>query len=59
MTHLPQRIRTRLWAVPENGAKALGIVVIVLLAFRIYKSQTGPALQAWHTWTANEMSARG
>lgn len=58
MTHLPQWIRTRLWAVLKNGAKALGIVVIVLLAFRIYKSQTGPALQPWHTWTANEMSAR-
>lgn len=58
MTHLPQWIRTRLWAVLINGAKALGIVVIVLLAFRIYKSQTGPALQPWHTWTADEMSAR-
>lgn len=58
MTNLPQRIRTRLLAVLKNSAKALGIVVIVLLAVRIYKSQTGPALQPWHTWTANEMSAR-
>lgn len=58
MTNLPQRIRTRLLAVLKNGAKALGIVVIVLLAVRIYKSQTGPALQPWHTWTANEMTAR-
>lgn len=58
MTTLPWRIRRRLWAVTKHALVVLGIVAIVLLAVRIYKSQTGPALHPWHTWTADEFSVQ-
>ncbi|MDY1035735.1 alpha/beta hydrolase [Lelliottia sp. CFBP8978] len=58
MATLPWRIRTRLLAVLKRTAIVLGIVVFILLAGRIYKTQTGPALHPWHTWTAHEMSAQ-
>lgn len=51
-------MRAQLLSTVKTVAKVLGIVLIVLLAFRVYKSQTGPALHPWHTWTAPEMSAR-
>lgn len=51
-------MRAQLFSTVKIVAKVLGVVLIVLLAFRIYKSQTGPALHPWHTWTAPEMSAR-
>lgn len=51
-------MRAQLLSTVKTVAKVLGIVLIVLLAFRVYKSQTGPALHPWHTWTAPEMSTR-
>ncbi|POZ18425.1 hypothetical protein C3Z09_02985 [Lelliottia aquatilis] len=58
MANLPWRIRVRLWAVIKRVVVVLGIVAIVLLSVRVYKSQTGPALHPWHTWTAHEMSGQ-
>jgi len=37
-------------------AIVLGIVLVVLLAVRIYISQQVPDLHRWHTWRADEMS---
>jgi alpha-beta hydrolase superfamily lysophospholipase len=51
-------MRAQLLSTVKIVARVLGIVLIVLLTFRIYKSQTGPALHPWHTWTAPEMSTR-
>ncbi len=36
----------------------VGIVLVVLLAVRVYLSQQGPELHLWHTWRADEMSVR-
>jgi len=58
MANLPWRIRVRVWALMKRAAMVLGIVLIVLLAVRVYKTETGPALHPWHTWTAHEMSVQ-
>ena len=58
MANLPWRIRVRLLTILKTTALALGVLLVVLLAAGIYTSQTGPALQPWHTWTGHEMSAR-
>ena len=39
-------------------AMIIGIIVLVLLAVRVYLSQQGPALHHWHTWRADEMSVQ-
>jgi hypothetical protein len=56
MANLPWRISMRLMVLAKKIALVIGVVLIVLLAIRIYASQKGPALHAWHTWTADEMS---
>ncbi len=56
MANLPWRISMRLMVLAKRIALVIGVVLIVLLAIRIYASQKGPALHVWHTWTADEMS---
>ncbi|WP_276853392.1 alpha/beta hydrolase [Enterobacter oligotrophicus] len=58
MANLPWRISVRLMALIKKMALVLGIVVVVLLAVRVYLSQQGPDLHLWHTWSAHEMSVR-
>lgn len=56
MANLPWRVSVRLMALAKKVAMVIGIIVVVLLAVRVYLSQQGPALHLWHTWRANEMS---
>lgn len=56
MANLPWRISVRLIVVAKKIAMVLGIILLVLLAVRVYLSQQGPALHRWHTWQADEMS---
>jgi len=58
MANLPWRMSLRLLSVVKKGALVLGILLAILLVVRIYASQQGPALQPWHTWHGEEMSAR-
>ena len=58
MANLPWRISVRLMIIARKVALILGVVLLVLLAIRIYASQKGPPLHEWHKWTGNEMSAR-
>lgn len=58
MANLPWRVSVRLMALAKKLAIVVGIVLIVLLAVRVYLSQQGPALHSWHTWRADEMSVR-
>lgn len=51
-------IGVRLMALTKKIAMVIGIIVLVLLAVRVYLSQQGPALHHWHTWRADEMSVR-
>lgn len=56
MANLPWRVSVRLMALAKKVAMVIGIIVVVLLAVRVYLSQQGPALHLWHTWRADEMS---
>ncbi|WP_447087357.1 alpha/beta hydrolase [Enterobacter bugandensis] len=56
MANLPWRISVRLTALAKKTGMVVGIVLVVLLAVRVYLSQQGPDLHLWHTWRANEMS---
>ena len=58
MANLPWRISVRLMALAKKIGMVVGIVLIVLLAVRVYLSQQGPELHLWHTWRADEMSVR-
>lgn len=58
MANLPWRVSVRLVLLIKKIVLVLGIVLVVLLAVRIYLSQQGPELHLWHTWTADEMSVR-
>lgn len=50
MANLPWRISVRLMALAKKMAMIAGVVLIVLLAVRVYLSQQGPELHLWHTW---------
>ncbi|QFQ09292.1 alpha/beta hydrolase [Enterobacter sichuanensis] len=58
MANLPWRVSVRVIALAKKMAMVVGIVVVVLLAVRVYLSQQGPELHLWHTWRADEMSVR-
>ena len=58
MANLPWRISVRLMVFLKKTAMVLGIVLLVLLAVRVYLSQQGPELHLWHTWRADEMSVQ-
>ena len=58
MANLPWRVSVRLMALAKKIAMVIGIIVLVLLAVRVYLSQQGPALHHWHTWRADEMSVQ-
>ncbi|MGF6099803.1 alpha/beta hydrolase [Enterobacter sp. A4] len=58
MANWPWRVSARLMALAKKMAMIVGIVLIVLLAVRVYLSQQGPELHLWHTWRADEMSVR-
>lgn len=58
MANLPWRVSVRLMALAKKMVMVVGIVLIVLLAVRVYLSQQGPELHLWHTWRADEMSVR-
>ena len=58
MANWPWRVSARLMALAKKMAMVVGIVLIVLLAVRVYLSQQGPELHLWHTWRADEMSVR-
>ena len=44
MANLPWRVSVRLMALAKKIAMVIGIIVLVLLAVRVYLSQQGPAL---------------
>ena len=58
MANLPWRVSMRLIALAKKTGMVVGIVLVVLLAVRVYLSQQGPELHLWHTWRADEMSVR-
>ncbi|XGI81282.1 alpha/beta hydrolase [Enterobacter hormaechei] len=58
MANLPWRVSARLIALAKKTGMVVGIVLVVLLAVRVYLSQQGPELHLWHTWRADEMSVR-
>lgn len=58
MANLPWRVSVRLMALAKKIGMVVGIVLVVLLAVRVYLSQQGPELHLWHTWRADEMSVR-
>ena len=58
MVNLPWRVSVRLMALAKKIGMVVGIVLVVLLAVRVYLSQKGPELHLWHTWRADEMSVR-
>ncbi|WP_219366134.1 alpha/beta hydrolase [Enterobacter chuandaensis] len=58
MANLPWRVSVRLVAFAKKTGMVVGIVLVVLLAVRVYLSQQGPELHLWHTWRAGEMSVR-
>ncbi|MCG3098929.1 alpha/beta hydrolase [Enterobacter sp. DRP3] len=58
MANLSWRVSVRLMALAKKIAMVAGIVLVVLLAVRVYLSQQGPELHLWHTWRADEMSVR-
>ena len=58
MVNLPWRVSVRLMALAKKIGIVVGIVLVVLLAVRVYLSQQGPELHLWHTWRADEMSVR-
>ncbi|UUR74633.1 alpha/beta hydrolase [Enterobacter asburiae] len=58
MANLPWRVSVRLMTLAKKIGMVVGIVLVVLLAVRVYFSQQGPELHLWHTWRADEMSVR-
>jgi hypothetical protein len=58
MANWPWRVSVRLMALAKKIGMVVGIVLVVLLAVRVYLSQQGPELHLWHTWRADEMSVR-
>lgn len=58
MANLPWRVSVRLMTLAKKIGMVVGIVLVVLLATRVYLSQQGPELHLWHTWRADEMSVR-
>lgn len=58
MANWPLRVSVRLMTLAKKIGMVVGIVLIVLLAVRVYLSQQGPELHLWHTWRADEMSVR-
>lgn len=58
MANWPWRVSVRLLALAKKTGMVVGIVLVVLLAVRVYLSQQGPELHPWHTWRADEMSVR-
>ncbi|AVH15796.1 alpha/beta hydrolase [Enterobacter sp. SGAir0187] len=58
MANLPWRVSVHLIALAKKTGMVVGIVLVVLLAVRVYLSQQGPELHLWHTWRADEMSVR-
>ena len=58
MANWPWRVSVRLVALAKKTGMVVGIVLVVLLAVRVYLSQQGPELHPWHTWRADEMSVR-
>ncbi|MEP8890556.1 alpha/beta hydrolase [Enterobacter roggenkampii] len=58
MANWPWRVSVRLVALAKKTGMVVGIVLVVLLAVRVYLSQRGPELHPWHTWRGDEMSVR-
>ncbi|HDS3773642.1 alpha/beta hydrolase [Enterobacter roggenkampii] len=58
MANWPWQVSVRLVALAKKTGMVVGIVLVVLLAVRVYLSQQGPELHPWHTWRADEMSVR-
>ena len=49
MANWPWRVSVRLVALAKKTGMVVGIVLVVLLAVRVYLSQQGPELHPWHT----------
>jgi len=51
MTRKWKTVKRRLWRL------VIGVVVLLLLLliFRIYEAERGPALHRWHTWIPHEL----
>ena len=58
MANWPWRVSVRLVALAKKTGMVVGIVLVVLLAVRVYLSQQGPELHPWHTWRADERCVR-
>jgi alpha-beta hydrolase superfamily lysophospholipase len=50
-------MRARILRNLKRGGVLLGILFILLLAFRIYDTQRGPPLEIWHTHIPRELAA--
>jgi hypothetical protein len=57
MANWPWRVSVRLMVLAKKIGMVVGIVLVVLLAVRVYLSQQGRNCM-WHTWRADEMSVR-
>lgn len=47
----------RIVSLAKKTLAAAVIVAVVFFIGRIYESERGPALQRWHTWSGDEMTA--
>ncbi|WP_437887242.1 alpha/beta hydrolase [Phytobacter sp. V91] len=56
-TQFLKRSDNRLISLVRKVVTGLVVIAIVFFIGRIYESQRGPALQVWHTWSADEMTA--
>jgi alpha-beta hydrolase superfamily lysophospholipase len=51
-------VRARLMKIMWRTALLLAVVVVTLLAYRIYDTQRGAALEPWHTFIPHELKAK-
>jgi hypothetical protein len=50
-------VRGRLMKIMKRTALLLAVVIVTLVAVRIYHSQRGAPLEPWHTFVPHEMKA--
>lgn len=51
-------VRARLMKIMRRTALLLGVIVMTLLAVRVYDSQRGAPLEPWHTFVPGELKAK-
>lgn len=56
--HLTLRLTAKALRLTKRILLCLLAILLVFLLVRIYETERGPALQPWHKWVPDEMSAR-